>query len=197
MTVSTDFLLCLLTAALVVVTAVLAWVTNELAKSTKQMAEDALKTGEINRRALLIDKRPVVTVQQFEYDFDAKAGRLIVVNEGSTDGTITTSGLTIRLLRFLPQLHPFMEYNTESPAPNALPVGKVLSAGLPYIWEFNDSEENLSKDPEGSADIYILGFIHYTDTLGLLHQMKFCRKFDRNVSRFLPVTGDPDYDHST
>jgi hypothetical protein len=46
-----------------------------------------------------------------------------------------------------------------------------------------------------SGELFVLGWIGYTDDIGIYKNMWFCRKYDPSKDRFRPVD-DPDYEYA-
>lgn len=63
---------------------------------------------------------------------------------------------------------------------DSLPVGET------GVWLMSDSVRP-------GKDLYVLGFVDYSDRLGTRHHTFFLRRFDAKAGRFVVVT-DPDYE---
>ncbi|MGA8367224.1 MAG: hypothetical protein ACLQMT_09805 [Candidatus Acidiferrales bacterium] len=76
---------------------------------------------------------------------------------------------------------------------------KSLTPGQSLTWLFSRSGQlqpnTTNKLLADRAYLYVLGWIGYTDNLGIYRRMAFCRRYNPQLDRFRPVD-DPDYEYS-
>lgn len=77
-------------------------------------------------------------------------------------------------------------------------MNKILAPGQSTPWAFSRERPLMHQAMNigtGKTAIYVLGWIGYTDDLGIYRRTCFCRKYDPSTERFRPVD-DPDYENA-
>ncbi|MGA2136897.1 MAG: hypothetical protein ABSH50_31795 [Bryobacteraceae bacterium] len=147
-----------------------------------------------------------------EFPFAAEKtvmARLQVVNIGSSMATVTNSyrriyvggapqGLPMEPPYEVPPGSAFLESQLEL-KPGQATAGNFCGAG-PSLQQIQHhyagkrkGGQSLSIPETDQIGLYVLGFVDYTDELGLSRRTAFCRWYVEATDRFVPVN-DPDYE---
>ena len=76
-------------------------------------------------------------------------------------------------------------------------VNKILSPGQSTPWTFSGKQPLMHQAMNigtGSTKFYVLGWVGYTDDVGIYRRNCFCRLYDHATERFKP-TDDTDYEN--
>jgi hypothetical protein len=171
----------------------------------------ALKTLAAIKRELVLTQRPRITVRNFYFSKMKGTGAIYSVPSGIEVGSvcsgqfyIANSGGSRACIQEI-DCRVWVD-EEDGPLPAKRPYEgemgmqekKVLLSGqsIPYLFsranplQFNTPTRLGFK----SANLYVLGWIGYTDDLGIYRRMGFCRRYDTSKDRFLPVD-DADYEY--
>jgi hypothetical protein len=156
------------------------------------------EVADLTRKSLILAQRPRLIVRNVEIDPSTLlggkpedfAGTLQVYNSGGSKAHV--SAISCRLFCFdkLPMKAPF-----DPPVQSGnieLPPGFYGTRSFASGFDANDFR-TFRTIREKRTGLYMMGELVYSDDLGLLRTKRFCRKFDWEQERFLPVT-DPDYE---
>ncbi len=190
------------------------WKATEIAANAARQSADAAKQyAEIASRQLVLTQRPKliarnIVIEQPDMSELTVAQqvtpslyfiwRLVVSNIGGTPATITDAGSWIYAVSGeLPMERPYDRHGVG----NAKVVPDNLSPGEQGVLKIGLAVE----DVEGGHDfrsivprqlhIHVMGWITYADDIGVTRRTSFCRRWDWEEQRFLPVD-NPDYEHA-
>lgn len=158
------------------------------------------KAADAGRQANIIARPPRLAVVQVQTEIIGSkiTGKLHVINEGRSQATICRSAIHVLVGgKKLPQVHPTAGGEGD---PNPIKdMPKQLTAGDVFWWPFESLEIDPAKlrsvtSKRGRASAYVVGLLKYKDTLGDFHHTLFCREFDPERGRWMPVD-DPDYEY--
>lgn len=196
------------TIGLIIVTGILAIYTAKLYKTTAQSAQDAqiIANSQFDeiRHARILQHRPrlhvrnvVVDEPKFKVGLPIR-GQFYVSNTGGSNAHVVDSYCEVFWSQGgLPMKRPYEGKNGNG----AIADSPTISAGESARGRFEshaafDSAMMLGNKSMISADIYVMGWIEYTDDISIRRRTAFCRRYEvRDESRrFYPVS-DPDYEH--
>lgn len=165
----------------------------------------------VSEKALILAQRPRITVRAFYFTEMKGVGGIYKVNNGVTPGSFCNGQFYIQNLggtdarikdiwsevcieETLPMKRPYegLEGSKDE---------KTLKPGQSsfYLFGLKNSpglDAQTANDVTQSVrNLYILGWIGYTDDLGIYRITGFCRCYDVGKDRFVPVD-DPDYEYS-
>lgn len=193
--------------------------TRDSNTSTQQATELTRQSFVLSNRPRLIIRNVVLDEPSREIRSGRRAddepigqvkGRFRIANSGN--GVATVKGSYRRVFNDVSQRLPMEPpYNMDF-GMSCLPVGTTLQAGEAEECSFVGSgptedqigEAILGKPGPGSRtgehwvtqlELYVLGWVDYTDELGITRGTAFCRRYERNLDRFLPVD-NPDYENA-
>jgi hypothetical protein len=125
------------------------------------------------------------------------AGQLYIVNVGGTQARLREAHCEVYWsnagVLSLPMERPYEGQNPNIPALwSILQPGESLPLPFQSTMEIGVTESD--QVLEGRRMIYVLGFLAYSDQLGIKRRTAFCRKYDHMRGRFFAVD-DRDYEH--
>lgn len=181
-----------------------------LAIATAVLAYASWRAARDTRRALFLAQRPRIRIRNVVIHparrrhganpFDPGefvSGQLYCVNVGGTEAHLFEAHCEVYWtnpgVATLPMERPYEGKNPNIPILNIdLPPGisTPLNFASDRLLGGNESDQINS----GSLFIYVLGFVAYTDELGIMRRTAFCRKYNYGRGRFF-ATKDPDYEH--
>ena len=147
------------------------------------------------RNLYFSEPRAVGGVYQVPKEIEAGSfctGQFYIVNLGGTQATTQEIYSTVFLAQSLPMKRPYegLEVSTEK---------KTFQPGqsVPYLFGLKTplDEATVKQIFTYQIYLYVLGWIGYTDDLGIWRITAFCRQYDTTVNRFVPVD-NRDYENS-
>jgi hypothetical protein len=119
-------------------------------------------------------------------------GQFYIVNRGGTPAKIEEIYCIPYITRTLPMKRPY-EGMVGSKGKMTLRPGE----SAPYIFGMNTplDESGVRAILTYALNFYVLGWIGYTDNLGIYRITSFCRHFDTTQNRFVPAD-NADYENS-
>jgi|CZKY01.1.fsa_nt_gi hypothetical protein len=190
----------------------IAYQAREMTRSTKEMKAST----EISKKALVLTQRPQIVVRAFYFSeirgvggithvsnrIEAGSfctGQYYIENCGGTDARIREIYSEVFIADKLPMKRPYegKEGSKEE---------KILRPGTSTFYLFGRMEPlddstaqalNVRREIIGAQpkSLYVLGWIGYTDDLGIYRITAFCRRYDIAKDRFVPVD-DLDYEYA-
>jgi hypothetical protein len=190
----------------------IAYQAREMTRSTKEMKAST----DIAKKALVLTQRPRIVVRAFYFSemrgiggithvsnrIEAGSfcrGQYYIENCGGTDARIREIYSEVYIAEQLPMMRPYegKEGSKEE---------KILRPGTSSFYLFGRSEplddsthQSLVRPREAigskAKSFYVLGWIGYTDDLGIYRMTAFCRRFEMSKDRFVPVD-DADYEYA-
>lgn len=171
--------------------------------------------AKVANRALLLAQRPklrvrnvVVTLSDTVRIGSPVRGQLYVENVGGSTASITEMGCWIAHIRGnLPMQRMYEGQDPSNPEilntikdrhghaqlrPGESGTVSLLQSGT--ILEL-DYVTPATPEPHRTQRLYVYGWIHYSDAMGIVHRYAFCREFDTALERFVPVD-NPDYEYA-
>jgi hypothetical protein len=122
------------------------------------------------------------------------SGQFYIQNIGGTDAKIEEIWSGTLIGRPLPMKRPYEGENGEK-------AGIALRAGQAMPWPFSNRDGRELDEfraqciNDDKDDFYVLGWIGYTDDLGIYRVTGFCRRFDPSKRRFVAIK-DRDYEYA-
>jgi len=166
----------------------------------------------IANKTLALQFRPKLIVRNFEiplrleggnakYYFirnELVSGQFYVANIGDGPATITESLCIVYWQKglVLPMRRPYEGNDGNNPVAGKIEPGGRLTAVFQSeeLLPISQIEIGMMGYPYSpSWRVYIMGWIEYSDDLGIGRRTAFCRRFDPTTNRFMPVD-DPDYE---
>jgi len=170
------------------------------------------KQWNIANKTLALQFRPKLIVRNFEIPLrleggNAKyyfirnklvSGQFYVANIGDGPATITESLCIVYWQKglVLPMRRPYEGNDGNNPVAGKIEPGGRLTAVFQSKELLPISQIEIGMmgyDYSPSWRVYIMGWIEYSDDLGIGRRTAFCRRFDPTTNRFMPVD-DPDYE---
>jgi hypothetical protein len=168
----------------------------------------------IGSTALLLTQRPQLKVRNIVVNLSdttqigaAIRGQFYVENVGGGIASITEIGCWVAHIQGnLPMKRMYEGLDPNNPSvltatkdrqdrPQLRPgeSGTVKMCPNPILeWKFTTAA---TPEPRRAQRLYVYGWIHYEDGLGIVRRCAFCREFDNALERFVPVD-NPDYEHA-
>jgi hypothetical protein len=160
-------------------------------------------------KTLVLTQRPRIVVRNFYFsepravggvyhvpkEIEAGSfcsGQFYIVNLGGTQATTQEIYCTVFLAQSLPMKRPYegLEGSTEK---------KIFQPGqsVPYLFGLKTplDEATANEIYHYGINLCVLGWIGYTDDLGIWRITAFCRQYDTFKKRFVPVD-NTDYENS-
>jgi hypothetical protein len=193
------------------------WVTSILQWSAiKAQSDAAKKSTDIASKTLLLQFRPKlivrdVAIDQVEETFrDGKqwvpvlkghpvVGRFYIANAGDSTATIKEIlSMVFWQSDPLPMRRPYEDQS------GVCPLARKLIPGQSICWPFDSVRpldvdrglvlrwQNIGHPPR--VNLYIMGWIEYSDALGFVRRTTFCRQLNPQTLRFFKIE-DSDYEH--
>lgn len=192
-------------------TGVIAIYTFTLWRATKRLWESGEQQIELVRSEFHSTHRPRLRVRNIVFDQTDESideatgiseifGYVYVTNVGETEAKLADAGCWAELHRTLPMSPEHMER-----PPNILNKD-IIAPGETIRFRFRKSYGSqgdgfgmalyiaMRKQSTDPTNLYVLGWIGYTDNLKILRATAFCRIFDKKIMRFKAVD-DPDYEY--
>ena len=203
-----DWWMIALTAGLVVVGAGQVWVLVRQTHIINDGLAETRTATELTRKSLVLTQRPRLIVRNIVVEelgrLDRKSpdphlsdvlnGRYYVANIGSTRGEIREVYAQLLITKEpLPMARPYEFISGTQVSDKSIEPG--MSA-LVTIDPVTLTPVQLHAIMGRETDVYLLGFVLYSDGLGNLRRTAFCRKFDHKSRRFCAIDDDPDYEHA-
>jgi hypothetical protein len=167
---------------------------EELTKSSKDSTE-------VSQKTLVASFRPKVIVRSIVLSAPEKI-RYTVVNQGSTRAHIMSSNITVTDITsvngWLPANAPYGQADNTlgkiSLDPGDYMEGSItLEAGI--IQQIKSDRESKRLGSSNPGSVHCLGYIQYMDGNGAVRYTAFCRVFNVQRERFVPVI-DSDYEYA-
>lgn len=168
------------------------------ADASTQAAALARRQADLAYQSLNMTHRARLTIRNVTIDLSLatsiKGGKLWVTNVGYTPAMILKTYATWIIDDQLPMENPAIAAVVgEHPIDRTLNSGEILQLDLPETAELDLSGFRALRRPSGKS-IYLVGVVKYRDNLTNLRRTFFCRRFDPELKRFVPVE-DPDYNY--
>lgn len=157
------------------------------------------------RRAYVLTHRPRIVVRNVvvdgigkEGDIDRglsiRNGSLWLSNIGENQAIVLKVWTTLTILEFLPMRNPANDVVTQDQLQITIPPGGVAPIPIEDLKIESYSDYVAVRDGRNNANLYVIGFVKYSDSIGTFRRTYFCRRFDRTTARFKPIR-DPDYEY--
>ncbi|MGA2434258.1 MAG: hypothetical protein ABSG25_03135 [Bryobacteraceae bacterium] len=167
----------------------------------------ANRTLNVMKKTLVLTQRPRISVSAFYFSETRGvgaisrvpngleigsfcSGQFYIRNCGGTDAYIQEIWCEVYIANYLPTKRPYEgEVGSQEK--------KVLAPGQsrPYLFALKEPLDDTTylNIMAKHQSFHVLGWIGYTDALGIYRITCFCRHYDVVKERFVPVT-DPDYE---
>jgi hypothetical protein len=184
--------------------------------SLEQLATAAATNAGISAKTLVLTQRPRIVVRAFYFSeikgvggitkvsnrIEAGSfctGQYYIENCGGTDARIREIYSEVFITDKLPMMRPY-EGKEGSKEEKTLRPGTstfYLFGRMEPLGASDTSDLNTPIDAFGARlkYFYVLGWIGYTDDLGIYRMTAFCRRYDATKDRFVPVD-DADYEYA-
>jgi hypothetical protein len=184
------------TVILAVATGLLFWVTRKAAIAAKVGADAASKSANAAAAQFVIGNRPKLIVRRI-YFRDASTIAYEIANIGGIEAIIQSSK-AVCIVDSLPAGDPDVGHPYDL-APQMIHAGSKHE----FLHHIVDGEVSVSlgfgtEAVPGNTEplIYFLGAVTYGDRMGISRRTAFCRRYDFDRKRFLPLDdADSDYEH--
>jgi len=184
--------------------------------SLEQLAGAAAANADISAKTLVLTQRPRIVVRAFYFSeirgvggithvsnrIEAGSfctGQYYIENCGGTDARIREIYSEVYIAESLPMMRPYegkegsKEEKTLRPGTSTFYLfGRMEPLDDSTAQALNVRREIIAARPK---NFYVLGWIGYTDDLGIYRMTAFCRRYDATKDRFVPVD-DPDYEYA-
>jgi hypothetical protein len=165
--------------------------------------------NDVAKRTLALTQRPRILVRAFYFSKSSGVGGLYSAPSGIEEGSLCDGQFYIQNCRGTDAR--IREIFSDVYIANTLPMKrpyegregskeeKTLMPGTSTFYLFVraeplDSQTRLDLTAGGpERNLYVLGWIGYTDDLGIYRITAFCRRYDTRKRRFIPVD-DADYE---
>ena len=121
------------------------------------------------------------------------SGTLQFYNAGGSTATIVGIVSGLHIFDKLPMVSPYQTAHSDKS------LSIKLRAGVYGTKSFSvepDASFTLYRQTrERRTGVYVMGSVIYRDDIGIQRETRFCRKYDWDAERFLPVN-DVDYENS-
>ena len=121
-------------------------------------------------------------------------GQLSIANVGGTKAKVIAYGIWVEWSKgSLPMRRPYDGKNPTCTSPFDMPPG----SSSPLIFssdQLMDSYGHALRLGNSDFHIYVMGFVEYSDELGIPRRTAFCRQWRPTEARFTAVL-DVDYEH--
>jgi hypothetical protein len=190
------------------ITLVLAGATFWLARETRRLRIDAAGSAKAAKDSIILSHRPKIIVRNVTATIDPLGpehsiqGTLQIFNSGNTSANIFTVTKKVWIGNTLPMAFP---YDTSGGEKRQVRTFRLLPGkfatepfSLENKYDFpNDSSDrgtsNFALFRSGNLKVYVMGEIAYQDDLDNQRITRFCRHYQTDKGRFIPVD-DPDYE---
>jgi hypothetical protein len=190
----------------------IAYQAREMKRSTQEMKA----TTDILKKTLVLTQRPRIVVRAFYFSEmrgvggithvtnriesgSFCTGQYYIENCGGTDARIREIYSEVFISDKLPMKRPYegkigsKEEKTLRPGTSTFYLfGRMEPLEDSVAQALNVRREIIGARPQS---FYVLGWIGYTDDLGIYRVTAFCRRYDLTKDRFVPVD-DPDYEYA-
>jgi hypothetical protein len=182
----------------------------------------AITATDLARAEIVAAHPPIIRITQVILDVDRIAagnvtaeeeiGAVWVYNCGANTATIdgATGGgfgrfgnIILHIGRHPPPGKPFDGPEApECPANPLRPPSGEMKPGQGYWWPISDvsminrARLGLVLDKTSKVNLFVIGRVHFRDTLENHHTTVFCRRYDKGSGRFVEA-GYPDYEYQT
>lgn len=174
------------------------WIsTHMLGKAGERQIGFIEKQHGLAREEYFASHRPKITIRRMGTVPVSRQPTTVyftMVNTGETTATECKWNGMILMLESIGAIHTVIGFNSETIASHVEPlrVGEGITRGLLDTVTFDPAE---LIDLENRAKIlHVLGYVAYTDTLGVTRRTGFFRYFDVKRQRFR-VVDDPEYEY--
>lgn len=175
-------------------------------EATKSANAAAASAAALEKQ-IVLEQRPRLEVSAFYFreiqsqyrtlrgiqDGSVAAGQFTIRNAGGTQASIQEIWCKAMLLpQTLPMRRPY-----EGEYGEAQNIKLAPGQSVPFTFALDESSRlNAGAARSVMNDLlvfYVMGWLGYTDDLGIYRIVNFCRQYDRSLDRLVPVK-DPDYE---
>jgi len=198
-----------LTGGLVLVAALTFGVLWYQARETARAARAANASAAAVQTEIVLTQRPRITVRNFYFSEMRSTGSFYVPNGIETGSScngqfyiVNVGGTQARIREIWCEVYTFERLPMKRPYEGQIGLQQtmVLRPGesVPFVFSKTRPLEAPESQKLGTVSLwlYVLGWIGYTDDLGIYRITAFCRFYDPMKMRFRPVEGEPDYEYS-
>jgi hypothetical protein len=159
-------------------------------------ADAAKNSANAARDTFLSTHRPEVKIRAVVMSipkFDTQVNEFIIAtNIGATDATIVKLFTQWIVALRLPMENPMHSALDKTTKPMPLPAGGFIRLDLSQVGLSDDDVYNIAN---GFKNLFLFGYLKYTDGRGILRRTYFCRRYDRELRRFVQEE-NPDYNYT-